>query len=621
MCGIVGIIDYDRTSSSLILRNMTETLYFRGPDDEGNEFIETDQFQLGFGHRRLSILDLSTLGHQPMMFQHYIIIFNGEIYNFNEIKKELLLLNYEFNSHSDTEVILKSFDKWGINCIHKFRGMFAFSIYDKILNKIYVFRDRVGVKPLYYYSKNGLFLYSSELKALYKHPKFEKIINKQALSLYLQFGYIQAPYTIFEDTYKLEPGHFIEYDLKLNEFEIKSYWNIENSYFKEKETTSYNNALNTLEEILTEAFLLRMVSDVSVGTFLSGGIDSTLVTAILQKNTQSQLNTFTIGFEEVAYNEAPYAKNIAKHLNTKHTEYYCSNKDAMEIIQKLSFIYDEPFGDSSAIPTTLVSYIAKKDVSVVLSGDGGDEVFCGYSSYSLFEQYYKKINAIPYKKFIKSIFNCISDPLYKMQNINEKYYLKYLKLKNTLEHDDISNMYKVANSVFTKDEIEHLLADSYFYIQDNILNQVSDLEKMMISDFKGYLSDDILVKVDRASMSVSLETREPLLDHRIIEYAATLPIEYKTNKRILKDILLKYVPEHLFQRPKTGFGIPINDWLKKDLKFLIDYYLDDNRIISQKIFNINYIRQLKELFFHGKCTDRKIWTILMFQMWYEENVK
>jgi asparagine synthase (glutamine-hydrolysing) len=283
MCGIVGIIDYKGNSSKNLLKEMTDTLPHRGPDDSGYKFVEKGKYQLGFGHRRLSIQDLSPHGHQPMYHKNLTIIYNGEVYNFQEIKRELREEGYIFNSNSDTEVILKSFHKWGIKSIDKFRGMFVFSIYDEEEKKIYIFRDRVGVKPLYYYQKDGFFLYSSELKAFYKHPKFKKTINKDALSLYLQFSYIQAPHTIFENTYKLKPAHYLEFDLESNSLDIKSYWNIIDFYQKEKIDISYKEAKDKLEKILVDSFSLRMVSDVTVGTFLSGGVDSTLVTAITKK--------------------------------------------------------------------------------------------------------------------------------------------------------------------------------------------------------------------------------------------------------------------------------------------------------------------------------------------------
>ena len=620
MCGIAGFIDFTKKSDYNILKKMTDVLHHRGPNDSGYSFYSLSNYNLGFGHRRLAILDLSNNAHQPMKFGNLEIIYNGEVYNFKEIRRELEKYGYSFVSNSDTEVILKAFHKWGLYSIEKFRGMFSFTIYDSKNEKIYFFRDRVGVKPLYYYINKGIFLYASELKALYEHPNFEKKIDINSLSMYLQFGYIEGPNTIFKNTYKLTPASYIEYNLKTNTFEIKKYWNVVDFYIKDKYKLSYNESQEKLENILIDSFSLRMISDVPVGTFLSGGIDSSLVTAILQKHYNTTINTFTIGFDDEKYNEAHYAKKIANYLGTQHTEHYCSKKDAIDIIPKLPIIYDEPFGDSSAIPTVLVSQIAKQNVDVVLSGDGGDEVFHGYTSYDLFYKRYNFLSNIPFKSFVKNILNFIPDPIMSFQKTNEKFYLKYLKFKDSLEFNDISNMFKISNSVFTKTEILRLLGN-YFYQENDYTHNINYFESMMISDFQGYLADDILVKVDRASMSVSLESREPLLDHKIIEFAAQLPIEYKQNKRILKDILSKYIPKELFERKKTGFGIPINDWLRKELKYLIEYYLNATLIEKQNIFDKEYIQNLKSLFLQRKNNDRKIWTILMFQMWYEKNIK
>ncbi|WP_309498694.1 asparagine synthase (glutamine-hydrolyzing) [Sulfurovum sp.] len=619
MCGIVGIIDYQKKSSKALLTTMTNTLHHRGPDDGGYAFMEKDAYQLGFGHRRLSILDLSSHGHQPMTYEHLTVLYNGEIYNFQEIKKELEILGYVFESHSDTEVILKAFCQWGIESVHKFRGMFAFAMHDSQKESIYIFRDRVGVKPLYYYRKKGLFLFGSELKALAAHPDFMIQLNQDALSMYLQFGYIHAPATIYEDTHKLLPGHYIKYDLLGDAFETVKYWDIVDFYKMEKLELSEEEAQRQLEELLIDSFNLRMVSDVPVGTFLSGGIDSSLVTALLQKHNDEKISTFTIGFEDETYNEAHYAKKIAEYLGTNHTEHYCTKQDTLDIIPLLPQMYDEPFGDSSAIPTALVSKLAKEKVSVVLSGDGGDEVFCGYSSYELFEQRLVSIKKIPARNFISSLLKIIPDPILALEGMNEKYYLKYLKLKSIMDCDNVADMFRLSNAVFTKYDVKQILSGTYHYEEERDLQNLHVLEQMMISDFKGYLADDILVKVDRATMHASLEGREPLLDHKILEFAARLPLSLKKNKNILKNILAKYIPVELFERKKQGFGIPINDWLRDDLKFLVDKHLSDAKIIEQNIFDLKYVQQLKALFFAGKNDDRKIWTLLMFQMWHEEN--
>ncbi len=349
MCGIAGFCDFSKKSSNDILKSMTDVLHHRGPDDSGYFWDESEYSQIALGHRRLSILDLSAHGHQPMSFEHLDIVFNGEVYNFKEIKKELLELGYDFYSDSDTEVILKSYHQWGIKAVDRFNGMFAITIYDKKTNQLIFIRDRAGVKPFYYYKKDSLILFSSELKSFHKHPNFQKEINKSSLSLYLQFGYIPEPHSIFKNCYKLRAGHYVEIDLKSQNFKEIKYWDVVDFYNKPKLDISQNEAIERTEELLKSSFEYRMVSDVPVGVFLSGGYDSSVVTAILQSGRSEKLNTFTIGFKEKGFDEAPYAKEVAKYLGTNHTEYYCTQKDALEIIPKLCELYDEPFGDSSAI--------------------------------------------------------------------------------------------------------------------------------------------------------------------------------------------------------------------------------------------------------------------------------
>ena len=612
MCGIAGFIDYNKKSDKNILSEMIDRVYERGPDDKGLFFKVVTNYNLGLAHRRLSILDLSNAGHQPMCFENLVITYNGEVYNFREIRKELETYGYSFHSNTDTEVILKAFHKWGVKAVDKFRGMFAFCIYDRNLEKIYLFRDRAGVKPLYYYWKNNVFLFGSEIKTFYPNKFFEKQICFEALSDYFKFGYINAPLSIFENTFKLLPGIYLEFDVKSKKISTKQYWDIQN-FYKDKKDISYDGAKKELENILIDSFKLRMVADVPVGSFLSGGIDSSLVTAILQKHTNTKIKTFTIGFENEKYNEAPYAKNIAEYLGTEHYEYYCTEKETMEIITKLPDIYDEPFADSSAIPTTLVSKVAKQEVKVVLSGDGGDEVFGGYTSYYLFLNRYKLLNKVRKFKHIINMFPSLS-------LLNDKYNMKLLKIHDTLEFNDIANMFRVSNLVFSNKEIKKIMKKTTLSKVD-IEENLNNLEKMMIIDFLTYLPNDILTKVDRATMSVSLEGREPLLDNKMIEYAASLPIEFKIEKRILKDILANYIPRKMFERKKTGFGIPINDWLRNELRYLIDYYFSEIFLEKIEFLDKQLLLNLKERFLTGKNDDRKIWTVLMFLIWYEKNMK
>ena len=395
MCGIAGFVDFTGLSSEFILEEITNTLIHRGPDGSGNKFFQQKDFQLGLGHRRLSIIDLTDAGTQPMNFNHLWITFNGEIYNFNEIKTELISLNTKFSSISDTEVILHAYSQWGIECVNKFIGMFAFVIYNSNTEEIICVRDRAGVKPFFYYWQDGLFLFSSELKAFHKHPKFKKEINLNAVAAFMQFGNVPTPYCIFNNCYKLSPGHFLKFNFKQKTIEVKKYWNVYDAYNKPKLEISFTEAKLETENILKSAFDYRMVSDVPVGVFLSGGYDSACVTALLQKNRQEKLKSFTISVPDIGLNEAPYAKEVAKHLGTDHFEFECTQKEALVLIDDLPFFYDEPFGDSSAIPTTLVCKMASKDVTVVLSADGGDEIFAGYNRYDYLMKYGNKLNQIP----------------------------------------------------------------------------------------------------------------------------------------------------------------------------------------------------------------------------------
>ena len=635
MCGIVGFIDQSKQTTQKKLEAMRESITYRGPDSAGSEFYETSTYTLGLGHRRLSILDLSPLGSQPMYYKELTLIHNGEVYNFATIKEELIELGYEFTSHTDTEVILKAFHAWGVESVQKFRGMFAFAIYDKIKEELYIFRDRAGVKPLYYHKSDDLFLFGSELKTFYEHPKFEKIVNKKALPYYFRFGYIPAPLTIFEDTYKLKAGYYLVVNTKESSFKEKCYWSVEEAYLKEKLEDSKEEITEKLERILTDAFELRMVSDVPVGVFLSGGVDSSLVTALLQKNSRTPLKTFTIGFEEKGYNEATFAKEIANYLGTDHTEYYCSKDDMLKVIKDLPTMYDEPFGDSSGIPTLLVSKLAKEKVSVVLSGDGGDEAFVGYSKYFVLEKIVNLQESKVKKRLLQIITNLISEasvekinnllPASKKQkNIKDK----YQKFKNAIHSNDFSEMFINASSYVDNETLNKVLLNSSvdfeltnFNSFKNIKN-LSALEQMSIIDYKTYMADDILTKVDRASMSISIEAREPLIDHKIIEFSAQVPdsIKYHKNqgKYLLKQVLYKYLPKELIERPKSGFQVPLYEWLRDDLREELDHYLNQERLLESGIYNVEEVLKIKEHLYEGKSINLSLlWFILMFEMWRE----
>ncbi len=633
MCGISGFIDFKSSSNNEILRNMTDVLHHRGPDDSGYSLYNNQQnnYQIGLGHRRLSILDLSTHGHQPMQFEDIEIVYNGEVYNFNEIKEELTKFGYSFHSESDTEVIIKAYHKWGMKALHKFNGMFALTIFDKKKGKVFIIRDRAGIKPLFWYVKDNIILFASELKSFHQHPKFKKQINTNSLALFLQYQYIPEPHSIFENCFKLKAGHYLEITLKDKSVVEHKYWDVIDAYNKPKLDMSEEEATNETEKILKSAFEYRMVSDVPVGIFLSGGYDSSLVTAILQKDRTQKLKTFTIGFHEKGYDETPYAKAVATHLGTDHTEYYCTQKDALEIIPKLSNIYDEPFSDASSIPTTLVSQLARKDVTVALSADGGDEIFAGYDKYALSSQYYNLFSKIP--KFthspILSLMEKVNPNNIPVAKNSFNFATKYEKAKNMLKSENcVEVMQNVAHQI-TDYELKNIIKNSFKLPTTNyecasLLNHTNDnIDRMLAIDYKTYMLDDILTKVDRATMSVSLEGREPLLDYRIIEFAASLPSKYKyknsSTKHILKAITHRYIPKELMDRPKMGFGVPLIEWFKDELKEYFLIYLDEERLRREGIFNAKEVVWMRDKYLRGeKVNVETLWSLLVFQMWYEK---
>jgi asparagine synthase (glutamine-hydrolysing) len=631
MCGISGFIDYHKNTSREILEKMNRIMEHRGPDGEGFAMFNADDAGVGLGHRRLSIIDLSEGGRQPKTYKNLHITFNGEIYNYKEIKARLEEKGHRFSSHSDTEVILHAYEEWGSEALQQFIGMYAFAIYDEEKQKLFACRDRAGVKPFFYYWKDGLFLFGSELKVLMQHPGFVKNINTDAVAAFLQFAYVPTPHCIFHDTHKLNPGHFLIFDVKKRAIETKQYWNVYDAYNKPILKISLPEAIEETEKLLTSAFQYRMVSDVPVGMFLSGGYDSACVTALLQKNSIEKIKTFTIGVPDAGMNEAPYAKETAAHLGTDHTEYYCTEKEALDIVPQLPFFYDEPFADSSAIPTTLVSRIAREKVIVALSADAGDEIFAGYNRYDYMTKYGSAFKKIPgfARRGTAALMDVI--PADKIPVLNKKYlfHSRYEKVKSLLKEPSDRNVLMSLTRQMTEKDLAKLFKEnidrlpSFFDSKELKADNYSILSYMMAIDYQTYLLDDILQKVDRAGMSVSLEGREPFLDQRIIEWAAQLPLEYKYNKGnkkfILKQIVHKYIPESMMNRPKMGFGIPISTWLQNDLKPFVDMYFDEQFISRQGIFNNEIIQKIKRSFYHGKIESaEKIWYILMFQMWYDK---
>ena len=610
---------------------MNRTMAHRGPDGEGYNIYDTNFGRVGLGHRRLSIIDLSEGGSQPMHFENLHITFNGEIYNYEEIKNELETLGHHFESHSDTEVILHSYKQWGAAALQKFIGMFAFVIYNDETQDVFACRDRAGVKPFFYYYHNGLFLFASELKAIVKYPTFVKEIDLNAVGAFMQHGYVPTPHCIFLNTYKLKPGYYLKLDMQTKNLQTTQYWNVYDSYNKPALKIDLPEAIEETEKLLLSAFQYRMVSDVPVGVFLSGGYDSSCVTALLQANNSQKIKTFTIGMPDAGLNEAPYAKQVANHLGTEHTEYYCTEKEALEIVPKLPFFYDEPFADSSAIPTSLVSRIAKEKVTVALSADGGDEIFAGYSRYDYHIKYGDKLNSIPsfVRKSAASLMHAIPAQSIPILNKNYLFHSRYEKLKNVLKQPSDSNILQSITQHLDKSEIDLLIKNpvskisSGFDSEELMPEYYSGMAYMMAIDYQTYMLDDILQKVDRATMSVSLEGREPFLDQRIIEWAAQLPMNFKyrngSKKFIIKEIVHKYLPKELMDRPKMGFGIPIAKWLQADLKIYVDHYLNVDFIRNQNIFNKKAVALIYTSFYKGKVERaEKLWHLLMFQLWYEK---
>lgn len=624
MCGLSGFVDFTKKSNIEILNEMVATLGHRGPDDSGGELYDSEYANVGFGHNRLSIIDLSKAGHQPMNFGKYSILLNGEIYNYSEIKNDLIVLGHKFVSETDTEVVLHAFAEWGENCVKKFIGMFAFVILDSNLNELTIIRDRAGVKPLYYYWENDLFLFASELKAFHKHPSFIKKINKNAVFQYFDLGFVPSPNCIFENCKKLNPGHMLKLDFKAKSIELKKYWDVVDAYRLPKLNVSYDKALDEVEKLLQSACEYRMVADVPVGVFLSGGYDSSLVTAMLQKNRKDKLKTFTIGFAD-GTDEIPFAKEIAKYIGTDHTDYYCTTKEAQDIITTLPFYYDEPFADSSAIPTILVSKLARKDVTVALSADGGDEIFAGYTYYNTYLNNIETLSKLP--KFLFKVSGKILSFL-SLFIINFNLKRKLIAISDVLQSDKDKLAQNLQKNYFLieKTQVNKLLnlkrKDQKLIFDDDFSKCNDNLSAALAIDYSFYMQNDILTKVDRATMAVALEGREPFLDHRIIEYVAQLPSDFKikdTQKRILKDILHRYIPKTLMDRPKNGFVIPIDSWLKKDLAFLLDENLSERCLSETGLFNNEYVKRLRRDFDQNKLNNSTmIWKLLQFQLWYKE---
>lgn len=621
MCGIAGFFDKNKKLDDNQLWSYNKAMKKRGPDGSDIFFEKNEYGNVGLSHVRLSILDLSSLGKQPMFYEHLVIVLNGEIYNYIDIKRELLELGYHFHSNSDTEVVLKSFHAWGLKSVEKFRGMFAFAIYDKELNKLFMCRDRVGVKPLYYSLMNNQLVFGSELKIFFNTAGFNKEVSLDSLKTFLNFGYVSHPNTMLSGVFKADVGSWTIFDLVTNKIEKIKYWSYSSFYEEDRFSGTFEEAVQETEILIKEACELRMVSDVPVGIFLSSGFDSSLVTAILQKDRTEKLKTFTIGFSD-GVDESKDAEIIAKHLGTDHTSYDCKQSDAIDLIPLLPELFDDPIADISCIPTMLVSKLARKEVTVALSADGGDELFGGYKGFANTPRMLQKINSLPFSN-LTSLFLETAAPFF--TGMNSHIEKKMSGISDVLKASKEDKIYQldINHSGLPKEILNRLLKveSSILYTEKVNVKLKDQLDEIYILGVNDVLRDYLLVKVDRATMGYSLEGREPLLDHKLMEFAAKLPYNYKhdgvTSKKPIREIVYKYIPQSIMDRPKVGFDLPIYKWLNNELSFLIDEFLSEEMINKSGFFNYEYVRESLMLFKKGKLRyPNLIWRILIFQMWY-----
>lgn len=647
MCGITGFWDLKgiipRQEQQQIGRNMIRALSHRGPDGDGVWVDSNDSLILG--HSRLSIQDLSNAGSQPMISvsSRYVITFNGEIYNFLELREQLIALGILFRGSSDTEVLLEGIEFWGLEeMLKKCNGMFAFALWDRDTKKLSLARDRAGKKPLYYGVHNGVFIFGSELKAMRMNPAFKANINYDSLSLLVKYSWIESPHCIFNNTNKLKPGTFVSLsrDVEMTSISPESYWSAKDvleDAISHPYAGSLLDAEMQMEQLLEDATKKRMIADVETGALLSGGIDSSLVTALMQKNSVNRIKTFSIGYHEQTHNEAEHAKKVAEYLGTDHRELYVTAKDSMSVINDLPTLYDEPFADVSQIPTYLVSRLARENVKVVLTGDGGDETFAGYTRYKRCLDKWDEFKNIPapvksmiegasrsYSSIHWKLINSISAATCKNRKVGK--YQKIARRISAKTPEELFCRMNMRYGMYESPVLNGREPDNIFNCYDLIPRGASDLKKMQYIDYENYLIDDVLTKVDRAAMAVSLETRSPILDYRVLELAWRFPDEYVlkggNKKAILKNILYKLVPRELVERPKLGFGVPMGDWLRGDLNAWAEDLLSSDYIKRQGIFDSKFIdkywgQHKKECAKH----DTLIWSILMFQSWYQENYK
>lgn len=624
MCGIVGVWDTTKQTTRATVQQMSQCMQHRGPDDHG--LYVSEGGEVLFAQQRLSLIDLSSAGHQPMHIGKHVMVYNGEVYNYAAIRDELFAEEVTCTGDSDTEVVLRAWLHWGPTALEKFRGMFSFAIWDEELQTLTVCRDRAGVKPLYLYQQDGVLIFGSEIKAILTHPQVVKKIDQDALQLYLQLGYVPAPYSIFSGISKIPPAHYCVFD-RIDHSVSTCYWSVD---ALEPQEMDEEAALSELDQQVRAACELRMIADVPVGVFLSGGIDSSLVTAMLKAQGYANLSTFTIGFAESTHNEAAYARAVAEHLGTEHHELTCTTKDAQAIIPLLPKMFDEPFADASAIPTYLLSQFTKGKVTAALSADGGDELFGGYARYQSGENIFTIFSKLPpgLGPFIWVGVQA-TRVLVRLRLVDPNRVHKFKKVYwYYRQRRSVVGSYAVQQSYFSDREIKKLLRTPSSTFTSTLFAAVSlqglrnHMRKLQRIDFHTYLPDDVLVKVDRASMAVSLEGREPLLDHHLIEFAGRIPdaLMHKEpgKKYLLRQLLYRYLPQALVDRPKQGFGVPLNNWLKGDLRGLFDEFLEEKTIREQGVFRYETVQKELNDFLAGAQPYNRIWNILMFQMWYKE---
>ncbi len=651
MCGVVGFLSQNSRldDPANTLESMCEALDHRGPNDRG-QWIDPDS-GIHLGHTRLSIIDLSPMGHQPMVSQtgRYVISYNGEIYNFASLREELESRSdsshssKEWKGHSDTEVILACIEQWGLKqALGQFIGMFAFALWDRQERTLHLVRDRMGIKPLYYGWQKDTLFFGSELKPFRKHPSFTGEINRTALQLYMLYAFIPPPHSIYQNIYKLPPGNMISISAPFTDKrqEPVPYWSAEKTAqygLANPFSGSDKEATDQLDHLLHDSIRLRMIADVPLGAFLSGGIDSSTVAALMQGESTSPVKTFSIGFEEKDYNEAEYAKAVAQHLNTDHTELYVTPGQARDVIPRMPTLYDEPFSDSSQIPTFLISELTQRHVKVSLSGDGGDEVFGGYNRYMMSPNLWRRMSLFP--ELLRQAGSQVCKTL-SPSSWDRLFHLLGPVLPASLKHSNIGDkIHKLAEVLPAQSQRDlFFLMITHWNKREKLVRNHSDLtettpglpeiaplknysQDMMLLDQVGYLPGDILTKVDRASMGVSLETRVPLLDHRVVEFAWRLPLSMKIrngkSKWLLRQVLRRYIPDSLIERPKMGFSIPLHQWLRGPLRDWAEDLLEPGRMRDEGFLNPEPIQRKWREHLSGKFSwPHHLWAVLMFQSWF-----